>query len=105
MALSLAEPSADVARPFQGRDRGAESPAPHPTWRVGEFETDARMLFCRTTPDHQVARLAIVDGSLVRVAGRRDLQLALPRIVPSFAVDYATEDDERTMDQGLRTRD
>ena len=74
------------------------------TWRVGEFETDARMLFCRTTPDHQAARLAIVDGSLVRVAGRRDLQLALPRIVPSFAVDYATEDDERTKDQGL-TRD
>jgi hypothetical protein len=82
------------------------------TWRVGEFETDARMLFCRTTPDHQVARLAIVDGSMVRVAGRRDFQLALPRVVPSFAADYATEDQDqdqgprtRTKDQALRTKD
>jgi hypothetical protein len=75
------------------------------TWRVGEFETDARMLFCRTTPDHQVARLAIVDGSMVRIAGRRDFRLALPRSVPSFAADYAAEGGERTKNQGLRTKD
>jgi hypothetical protein len=63
------------------------------------------MLFCRTTPDHPVARLAIVDGSMMRIAGRRDFRLALPRIVPSFAADYATEDGERTKNQGLRTKD
>src|SRR6185295_1396047 len=54
------------------------------SWRAGEFETDARMLFCRTTPKQPLARLALVDGSMVRVAGRRDCQLALRRIVPAF---------------------
>jgi hypothetical protein len=111
----FAEPS-NAARPLQGRDRGAE-PAPHLTWRVGEFETDARMLFCRTTASHPIARLGLVDGSMVLVAGRRDFQLALPRVVPDFSADYGTEDKERmrneplirdqarTKDQALGTKD
>jgi hypothetical protein len=72
-------------------------------WRVAEFETDARLLFCRTTADHPVARVALVDGSFVRVAGRRDFQLALPRVAPDF---YWTEDQGlATKDQGPRTKD
>ena len=64
------------------------------SWRVAEFETDARMLFCRTTAEQPLARLALVDGSLVRVAGRRDFQLALPNIVPAFFADYRTTKDQ-----------
>jgi hypothetical protein len=40
------------------------------SWRVAEFETDARVLFCRTQRDRRVTRLAIVDGSFVRTLGR-----------------------------------
>ena len=42
---------------------------------------------------------------MVRVAGRRDFQLGLPRRIPAFAADYSTEVGARTKDQGLRTRD
>jgi heparinase II/III-like protein len=59
------------------------------TWRVAEFETDARMLFCRVTGDRPVARVALVDGSLLRTAGRRGLQLVLPRVVPDLHVDFS----------------
>jgi hypothetical protein len=59
------------------------------TWRVAEFETDARMLFCRVTGDRPVARLALVDGSLVRTPGRRGVQLVLPRLVPHLHVDFS----------------
>jgi hypothetical protein len=62
-----------------------------PTWRVGEFETDARMLFCRVGGDRPVARLAMVDGSLVRTAGRQGLQFALPRVVPDLHLDFAAD--------------
>jgi len=34
------------------------------------------MLFCRVTSDRPVARVALVDGSLVRTAGRRGFHLA-----------------------------
>jgi hypothetical protein len=67
------------------------------------------MLYCRTTLDHPVARLAMVDGSTVRVAGRRDFQLSFPRSIPAFAADYTTRGSERTeqwtRDHGLRTKD
>ena len=46
---------------------------------------------------------------MVRVAGRRDVQLALPRSIPAFAADYTTpggeRTEQRTKDQGLRTKD
>jgi Heparinase II/III-like protein len=61
------------------------------TWRVGEFETDARLLFCRVTGDRPVARVALVDGSLVRTPGRRGLQLALPRVVPDLHIDFSAD--------------
>ncbi|HXI31408.1 MAG TPA: alginate lyase family protein [Vicinamibacterales bacterium] len=62
-----------------------------PTWRVGEIETDARMLFCRVTADRPISRVALVDGSLVRTAGRRGFHLALPRLVADLHVDMATD--------------
>jgi hypothetical protein len=61
------------------------------TWRVGEFETDARMLFCRVGGDRPVARLAMVDGSMVRTSGRRGFQFALPRPVPDLHLDFTTD--------------
>ena len=83
----FAEPTASgVARPVQGRDHGAESPAPHRV-RVGDVETNARMLFYRSTVDSPIARLALVDGSLARAAGRRGFDVTLPDVVPAFFCD------------------
>jgi len=61
------------------------------TWRVAGFETDARMLFCRVTGDRPVTRVALVDGSLLRTAGRRAMQLVLPRVVPHLHVDFSAD--------------
>ena len=66
-------------------------PVAHGTWRVGEIETDARMLFCRSTAERPIARLALVDGSMVRTVGRRGFQLALPRAVPDLHLDLAAD--------------
>jgi hypothetical protein len=77
--LLIAEPAAS------GRAQGSADGAP--TWRVGELETDARMLFCRLTTDHHVTRLALVDGSIVRSSVRRHLELALPAVVPDLHLD------------------
>ncbi len=62
---------------------------PRATWRVGEFETDARALFA-TIASGAVRRLAIVDGSLVRGAGRRSLGLSLGRTVPALFIDESS---------------
>jgi len=56
------------------------------TWRVGEIETDARMLFVRTVDDNRVTRLALVDGSMART-GRRGLQLHLARTTSDLHLD------------------
>ena len=57
-------------------------------WRIGDIETDARMLFCRVADDGRVSRVAIVDGSLVRSGGRRGVHVALPDVVPDLHLDY-----------------
>jgi len=57
-------------------------------WRVGELETDARMLFCRLADDGRLTRVAIVDGSLVRSGGRRGVHVALPGVVPDLHLEY-----------------
>ena len=57
------------------------------TWRIGEFETDAHLMFCRTDAQRHVTRVALVDGSRIRTNGRRRVQLALPRGVPDLHVD------------------
>jgi hypothetical protein len=56
------------------------------TWRVGEIETDARMLFVRTVDHNRVTRLALVDGSVART-GRRGLQLHLARTTSDLHLD------------------
>jgi len=61
------------------------------TWRIGEIETDARMLFCRATAERPIARLALVDGSIVRTAGRRGFQLELPQTVPDLHLDLTVD--------------
>ena len=92
--VSFAEPAVD-------RHSAAIAPSvksPH-TWRVADFETDARMLFCRITSDRPIARLALVDGSVVRTTGRRGFELALPRPVPDLHIDLTA--DARVAGPGL----
>ena len=57
------------------------------TWRIADFETDAHVMFCRLDPQRHVTRVALVDGSRMRTAGRRRVQIALPRQVPDLHVD------------------
>jgi hypothetical protein len=61
-------------------------------WRVGEVETDARMLFYRATAAQPIAMAALVDGSMLRVSGRREFQLALPRREHAYFSDFGTKD-------------
>jgi hypothetical protein len=70
-----AEPPGDVAAD------------PRRTWRLANYETDARVLFCRTRDG--VARVALVDGSLVRSTDRHALDLRLPRLTPDLHLDLA----------------
>jgi len=65
------------------------------TWRVGDLETDARMLFCQTRDDRSVTRLALVDGSIVRAGGRSGLHLLLPRQAPDLHLDMADGTPDR----------
>jgi len=62
------------------------------TWRIGDVETDARMLFYRTTPEYTVARLALVDGTIVRTSGHDGFELDLHDVVPDHFVDLSTKD-------------
>ena len=57
-----------------------------PIWRVGDIETNARMLFVRHANDSQVTRVALVDGSLART-GRRGLLLQLPAAAPDLHLE------------------
>jgi hypothetical protein len=61
------------------------------TCRLADFETDARMLFCRVTEDRPVARVALVDGSIVRTSSRRGFQLKLPRAAPDLHLDLRAD--------------
>jgi Heparinase II/III-like protein/Heparinase II/III N-terminus len=71
-------------------------------WRVGEVETDARMLFYRSTSHRPLTQLALVDGSLARVGGRHGFDITLPRVAADFFTD-ATEGSESG--QRLATND
>jgi hypothetical protein len=57
------------------------------TWRLGEFETDAHLAFVRTDANRAVARVALVDGSLIRSASRRALELSAPEPVSDLHLD------------------
>ena len=66
------------------------------TWRLGELETDAAMLCARLSADGALTRVAIVDGSFVRHAGRRGSRLSWGRVVPALRVDDLTNKDAFT---------
>ena len=57
------------------------------TWGFADYETDAHMVFSRSAGS--VTRLALVDGSLVRSADRRALNVQLPHEAPSLHVDLS----------------
>jgi Heparinase II/III-like protein/Heparinase II/III N-terminus len=73
------------------------------TWRVGDVETNARMLFYRSTLERPITRLALVDGSLARATGRRGFDVALTRLAPDFFTDFGTGDQGQTRDQERTT--
>jgi len=76
-----------------------------PSWRVGDVETDARMLVYRSTIDEPLACLGFVDGSLARAAGRRGFTRTLPAIVPVFFFrTRPTDGAERGNDDEPRRR-
>ncbi len=70
------------------------------TWRMGDVETNARMLFYRATPDCPIARLALVDGSIVRTPGHDGFQLDLHDVVRDYFADLRTKDQGRTEGPG-----
>jgi hypothetical protein len=75
----------------------ASAAAKRGLWRVGEIETNARMLFCRTTGADRLDRIAMVDGSMVRTTGRAGIHVRLPLVAPSFFWTIAHA--PRTQDQ------
>jgi hypothetical protein len=74
----------DAAQKDVRSARSGQSGTKSGPWRVGEIETDARMLFCRTAADGGVNAVAMVDGSVVRSGGRRGPHITLSRITPTF---------------------
>jgi uncharacterized heparinase superfamily protein len=63
------------------------------SWRLGDLETDACMLFYRADLAGAPVRLALVDGSLMCATAGRRLRLALPRRVPDLHLDLARPPD------------
>jgi hypothetical protein len=64
-----------------------QPPVADQTWRLAGYETDARMFFARSS--ESIARLAMVNGSLVRSADRHSLCVQLPRETPDLHLDFA----------------
>ena len=56
------------------------------TWRFEEFETDARMLFCRVAGP-RLARFALMDGSLMRRRPEPAWRFEMPHRLPDIHVD------------------
>jgi hypothetical protein len=74
------------------------------TRRIGDLETDARMLFYRVTPGRVISRVALADGSTVRTTEGRGFQLDLHRLAPDYFADFRTTNPGRTRNQE-RTED
>jgi hypothetical protein len=55
-------------------------------WRFDEFETDARLLFCRVTGS-QLARFALMDGSRMRRLTEPASRFEMPYRLPEVHVD------------------
>jgi hypothetical protein len=56
------------------------------TWQFDEFETDARLLFCRVTGS-QLARFALMDGSRMRRLSEPGSRFEMPYRLPEAHVD------------------
>jgi hypothetical protein len=54
------------------------------TWRLVEFETDARALFCRVDRAGTLTRAALVDGTLMKGTG---VAITMPAPAPDLHVD------------------
>ncbi len=63
---------------------------PPARWRLGPFETDARAILCRTRD--RVARVAMVDGTMLRGTGRHPLDLVLPAVASDLHLDLTEAD-------------
>jgi hypothetical protein len=72
--------STDVV--MMGNREGAGDEA----WRFGEFESDARVLFCRLDGE-QLARVGLLDGSFVRKTAAPSSRLEMPHRVPQMHVN------------------
>ena len=70
------------------RDPAATADTLPPVTRIGELETDARMLFYRSSSGRSISHLAFVDGSIVRAAGGRGLRLEMPTAIPQYFSDF-----------------
>jgi len=70
--------------------------ATKPLWRAGDVETDARMLFYRSTRRRLFACVGLVDGSIVRAGGRGSFDYVLPASQPTY---FARLNDSRRTDQ------
>jgi len=68
------------------------------TWRIAEMQTDARMLYWRTTPDHHIERVAMVDGRLARHEGA-----AASHGIPSCDDRSASSPQFRNSQSAVRT--
>jgi hypothetical protein len=73
------------------------------SWRVGEIDTDARMLFSRIDVDGRLTRAALVDGSRLKASGRARLSMALPAPVSDVHVDV-TGREVRLSSPGSKAR-
>jgi uncharacterized heparinase superfamily protein len=67
---------------------GSGGAGERPTWRVGEIDTDAPVMFCRTAGSGRLTRAALVDGSMLRSSSRR-LSMTLPRAVGDLHLDMS----------------
>jgi hypothetical protein len=62
------------------------------SWRLGEFETDAVMLFGRTGATGRLTRAALVDGARLRCGGGSRVSVTLPAPAPHLHLDLLGEE-------------
>ena len=81
----------------------AEAAANARSWRLGEFETDAAMLFCRTDLDGRLIRAAMVDGARMRCAGGSRVSVMLPSPAPHIHLDLSGDEARLSGPSGAAT--
>ncbi len=68
---------------------GAAGPSPDALRQIGAVETDARMLFYRSSAGEPLSQMALVDGAHVRTLGG-SLSLEAPRVLPQYFADLGS---------------